>query len=681
VSPAEAIRALPWRLWLLLWLACLVALRLSSHDAALLQVRLDAEADGVAQVYFDRGAGLSEADSLQRPIRRGSNLLNFPLPQGEYRGLRLDPTNNAAGLTLRQVLIWVGNQAIPIDLLPSVEPAANVAIFEHQAGGIRAVPTPATTDPQLSIARPLHLDAGGHALALDLWRSLLLAGLLAACARLAAAASPDVRGLVAACGAAAAALILALALSSTRSDTAHPDEMSHLVAVIFHMTHGLLPPRVDDPALAPSISPYGFSYLFELDVVYPAAAAALSSLGVSPQDAVVAARLFNASLWGLLFAAALARRSWTPLLAVPLASPQIWYVFSYFNGDALPFVGALLAAALAADREGGVAAYLSEGRVLRRDTLLLCASAALLLVSKRNYLVVVPLLLLWLAARELGLKASEAAAIVLGLALAGCGAALRSPLFGTALPGGPALLGAGLGVAGLAGVVFLRRTLPDPLLRQRLRRWLLLAACILALAAPRLVWDIHQNGPPASKRATIAQIQEQRAQPQFKSSVIEHGGGYYGLSLIRKGVSLPQVVGAPWHWLANSVRSAFGVYGYMSIFAPTWVYGLLLANFALLGGLALWALFRHCPEAAAPQAVVVLGGAVLVCLASLLHSWVNDFQAQGRYLFPAAALFALPLVAAGPALPRRLFRACVLIGGVGSALAFAFVAIAAFGNG
>ncbi len=232
MSPAEAIRALPWRLWLLLWLGCLVALRLSSHDAALLQVRLDAEADGVAQVYFDRGTGLSEADSLQRAIRRGPNLLNFPLPQGEYRGLRLDPTNNAAGLTLRQVLVWSGNQAAPIDLLPSVAPAANVAVFGQQAGGVRIVPTPATTDPQLSIVRPLHLDAGGRTLVVDLWRSLLLAGLLAACARLAAADDPDARGLAAACGAAAAALILALALVSTRSDTAHPDEMSHLVAVI-----------------------------------------------------------------------------------------------------------------------------------------------------------------------------------------------------------------------------------------------------------------------------------------------------------------------------------------------------------------------------------------------------------------------------------------------------------------
>ena len=43
MSPAEAIRALPWRLWLLLWLACLVALRLSSHDAALYSVKANGD--------------------------------------------------------------------------------------------------------------------------------------------------------------------------------------------------------------------------------------------------------------------------------------------------------------------------------------------------------------------------------------------------------------------------------------------------------------------------------------------------------------------------------------------------------------------------------------------------------------------------------------------------------------
>jgi hypothetical protein len=42
------------------------------------------------------------------------------------------------------------------------------------------------------------------------------------------------------------------------------------------------------------------------------------------------------------------------------------------------------------------------------------------------------------------------------------------------------------------------------------------------------------------------------------------------------------------------------------------------------------------------------GGVVFL---SLYHSWINDFQPQGRYLFPVLALFSIPFTKAS-----RLFR-------------------------
>src|SRR5690606_487423 len=69
------------------------------------------------------------------------------------------------------------------------------------------------------------------------------------------------------------------------------------------------------------------------------------------------ARLFQNLLWLGLLALAMARRSWAMSLAALLVSPQIWYVFSYFNGDALPLFLSMCAVALVAE-DGAMDRYL-----------------------------------------------------------------------------------------------------------------------------------------------------------------------------------------------------------------------------------------------------------------------------------------------------------------------------------
>ena len=144
------------------------------------------------------------------------------------------------------------------------------------------------------------------------------------CVRLAAAGCPDVRGFCRCLRPAAAVFILALARSSVRVPIRPiPRDVASGRG---HLPHDarIAAPRVDDPALAPRRSRTDSPICFELTWL-SAAAAALSSWA-SPQDAVVAARLFNASSW--VCSSPLPCRSWIRCtLAQPLGSPQVWYVF------------------------------------------------------------------------------------------------------------------------------------------------------------------------------------------------------------------------------------------------------------------------------------------------------------------------------------------------------------------
>jgi hypothetical protein len=64
-------------------------------------------------------------------------------------------------------------------------------------------------------------------------------------------------------------------------------------------------------------------------------------------------------------------------------------------------------------------------------------------------------------------------------------------------------------------------------------------------------------------------------------------------------------------------------------------------------------------------ALVAAFSALTVGIA-LFHSWNNDFQAQGRYLFPIIAMFGAGLFLVRATLPRTAFLAalafCYLLG-------------------
>lgn len=158
------------------------------------------------------------------------------------------------------------------------------------------------------------------------------------------------RATAALCVGLVAALVLVMALRTPYHDSPGwydpPGERDHLVAAAFYLDHAL-PPAVDDPAAAPSmILSWGCSYAHYLDIIYPLA----GSLARATPDAIplhLRLRLFNLACLLALTAVVIAT---TPrnlsLLFFFLVTPQAWYMFSFFNGDALPLCLGFSAAAL-----------------------------------------------------------------------------------------------------------------------------------------------------------------------------------------------------------------------------------------------------------------------------------------------------------------------------------------------
>src|SRR5690606_23276738 len=106
------------------------------------------------------------------------------------------------------------------------------------------------------------------------------------------------------------AMVARVAIYSRLAPALHPHASDHVAAYRYFAEH-TLPPAVDDPAISPTISGYGFSYLFELDLVYMISAHITSPFRWILRHPTEAARLFNVALFASIMALAWRRpRSW-----------------------------------------------------------------------------------------------------------------------------------------------------------------------------------------------------------------------------------------------------------------------------------------------------------------------------------------------------------------------------------
>ena len=393
-------------------------------------------------------------------------------------------------------------------------------------------------------------------------------------------------------GAGILALMVAMATGSRLN--VHPDELDHINAARYFITYWDFP-ALDDPRLAHSFSNYGISYLQQLDIVYFFAGKfAHLILPLAGKD-YIALRFFDIFLYAILMVLFLRLPDDRKIAFVPLfITPQLWYVFSYFNGDAFPTFLTFCIVYLAARLDPPVAPLpLTLRDKDARRLLYMGLLLGLVVVSKQNFYVFAAFTLAFfgvcgLHARNMGAAAKNAAVVFL----------LAAAIFG----------------ARWGHNVFINRT-------------------------------VRPEVP--------TQNAEKYAREDYKPSAQEAGTQFWGLRMRDQGLAYPQLF-TVWTWHIWSFRTSFGVYDYMKIYAPYVYYrymGYLL--WTLMGALAL-ALIMHGGRGGTAGVLVFLLFAALTVFQSTWHSWTSDFQAQGRYLFPIGAMAGMMLARFAPAANRTL---------------------------
>lgn len=101
------------------------------------------------------------------------------------------------------------------------------------------------------------------------------------------------------------------------------------------------------------------------------------------------------------------------------------------------------------------------------------------------------------------------------------------------------------------------------------------------------------------------------------------------------------------HWLEISSRSFIGFFGWMRFPIPSWCYDTFRATLCIgwlgalwkgVGWICNWRRVGICKWA---LLISLIGCATLVIGLSIYYSYTRDFQAQGRYCFPALLPLAL----------------------------------------
>ncbi|MFP4352220.1 MAG: DUF2142 domain-containing protein [Puniceicoccaceae bacterium] len=374
---------------------------------------------------------------------------------------------------------------------------------------------------------------------------------------------------------------LAVALGSTRG--IHPDEFVHLDAGEFYEERWLAPVP-DDPAARASYSDYGASRLNTREVAYWVAgkfSALAEAAGVA--RAHIRLRLFNVFLLGVLaMVSILSVRARFVLLPL-LLTPQAIYVFGCFNSDAFALTASFLFL-IAAVTGGGPVGRLFDGRTGGRPFRFILGGALLALplgLLKPNFWLLGGFALGYLAVR----------------------------LFRT--PRGHRLA-AGVGLAVFAATP----------------------------VAANLGWTLVVDWRSDFRRVEMMErIRAETAKPIYspKTPLEELAPGLY---LRERGKPLSFLFSErKWHRIAFA--SSFGNYGYFGV-RPTPLY---FDRLIPVLGLFLLALFLPTVLRLDLPGGLIFAGAVFSCAmvvaAAVYHSWVSDFQAQGRYLAPVLPILGV----------------------------------------
>lgn len=507
------------------------------------------------------------------------------------------------------------------------------------------------------------------------WFSRMLAGRKAS-----ASEKPGASRFFAYLAIAALALIVSMAAVTKTDVSVHPDELTHVASARYYYDHWLKPKiGAPDTLDAHKTNVYGAAYLTGTDPVYQLASKfAVAAWPIFEND-VVALRMFNVALFGILVFLAFKITNVRLAIIPLLATPQVWYVFSYFNGDGLPLFLSILAIVTFAG--------LSQSDNLQRGyhagmraAVFAGSLAGLILLSKPNYWPVMGVILLLLVARAKYFTTTGFSLAMMGwiLILFGMFLFLDSasplPTVARVLP-----LLIGIGLLSWAGWHFVRqafRGLNRGLLPLRLIIFVLIG--LTMVVGIKMIDEARENPLPFSSERAVAMVAvtEATAEVNYRPSAQrdQHLAKYHKLR--EQGTSVQEMLSGT-TWLGTSIQSFIGVYGYMNIRPPNYLANTLIV---LLIALSITVLTKadRSPVNSTRHAVALslLIGVVTVFAASIGFSWIVDLQPQGRYLLAILPILGSGLVVAGPSVARsKVLQVIIASAFILSAASFLFIGI------
>jgi hypothetical protein len=407
------------------------------------------------------------------------------------------------------------------------------------------------------------------------------------------------------------AVALSAAMALIGGYKRHPDEYHHFKAAQYYINH-FLPPEIGDPKVRDSYSEYGVSYLNYHWIEY--FFAGKFALLVSPiiSDQLTAVRLSNVFLFFCLaiFFTYKARTDNDEFIlpVFLLVTPQIWYIFSYFNNDAFALFISFVTAYQIANQNTVLNKFLKSEHFLENlfGGVFFGLLLGILLTLKTNYYTFIFFVGLWLLYEAFARKTV-------------------APKF----------------------------TFPLNLVK----KYAFIFVIALSVLTFRCAADFYVNGETnfvgasylnyfagnfEHKEGRLLAYQEEVADPPYKPSTIKSDlmNTHFAMRLKDKGTSYSEIF-SKWYWHENSFKSFVGVYGYMNVLAGERYYRVQFYLYLLFLAFLLFSLLiTGRLNVIIPLAIFLSAACVTVFISSYL-SWTYAFQAQGRYLFPIIPMLAL----------------------------------------
>ncbi len=365
----------------------------------------------------------------------------------------------------------------------------------------------------------------------------------------------------------------ALAIATVTGVNTHPDEKTHIYDAQYY-AHHYMPPEVCSQETRYTYTDYGVSRLDKREIAYFVGGRYLQLIEFIPGPDYLKLRYFNVALLFILALLAFQRRRARFLFLPLLLTPQAWYLFAYYNSDALSMFAVVLVAYQVFVPQSMLRRLL-DGE--RPPGWLLWVLGISLIVAmqywvKLNFMFY-PILLLMLAA---------------------------------------------------SWWLFNRRW-PD-------KRYALPIVLAFVLGtALFLSWEITRHAVNDFATAQkVVDCQDVTALRRFKPSTPLDKLDFT-IRLRDKGVTLREML-VNMDWARRTFYTALGAYGYTEYLSPDRHYKLAIALIVLFFLYVLAMIFVRGDGLARLSVLSVLVAMAGLTMAAIINNWDQSFQPQGRYL-------------------------------------------------